>query len=214
MRRILIAGIGNIFLGDDAFGVETARRLASRALPEGTTVRDFGIRGFDLIYALMEPNDAVILIDAVSRGEAPGTLYVIKPDIDRAAEPTLEGHLLDPVKVLALARSMGAEAAPTYIVGCEPARFGGADDDIAFGLSEPVNASLDDAVEMVESLLIQISEVLREQETEDNYDSNSSNSCVDGGRDPGAYRTARDTALPENEGDVAGLQSASFPHQQ
>src|ERR1700734_1751902 len=85
--RILIAGIGNIFLGDDAFGSEVARRLAARPMPDGVKVVDFGIRGFDLTYALLDGSDATILVDATPRGGPPGTLYVIEPDPGEAREP-------------------------------------------------------------------------------------------------------------------------------
>src|SRR5947209_3209759 len=74
------AGVGNIFLGDDAFGVEVAQRLARRPLPAGVRVVDFGIRGLDLTYALLDPYDAVVLVDAAPRGNAPGTLYVLEPE--------------------------------------------------------------------------------------------------------------------------------------
>jgi hydrogenase maturation protease len=79
--RILVAGVGNIFLGDDGFGVEVALALSNRPLPESVKVKDFGIRGFDLAYALLDPWDAVIIVDALPRGEAPGTLYVVEPGI-------------------------------------------------------------------------------------------------------------------------------------
>jgi hydrogenase maturation protease len=79
--KILVAGVGNIFLGDDGFGVEVALSLSKRQLPESVTVKDFGIRGFDLAYALLDPWDAVIIVDALPRGEAAGTLYVVEPDL-------------------------------------------------------------------------------------------------------------------------------------
>src|ERR1700736_5676334 len=86
--RILIACVGNIFLGDDAFGVEVARRLAYHPLPPGVRVIDFGIRGLDLTYALLDGCEGPILVDAAPRGEAPGTLSVIQPDpIDQASLP-------------------------------------------------------------------------------------------------------------------------------
>src|SRR5579884_4296763 len=80
-KRILIACIGNIFLGDDGFGVEVARRLMHRQYPEGVQVRDFGIRGIDLAYAMLEDYDSLVLVDAVPRGSPPGTLYLIEPDL-------------------------------------------------------------------------------------------------------------------------------------
>ncbi len=116
-HRILIACVGNIFLGDDAFGVEVARELATRQLPEGVSVIDFGIRAFDLAYALLDPWDAVILVDAVPRGDAPGTLYTIEPDLSSiaAAETSdgpLDGHSMDPVKVVQLAQVDGIRSQP------------------------------------------------------------------------------------------------------
>ena len=99
--RVLLAGIGNIFLGDDAFGVEVVAKLRERALPDGVEVVDFGIRGVDLAFAL-ERCDAAVLIDATARGGAPGTLYVIEPQI-RDMEGSSEGaspHAMTPERVL------------------------------------------------------------------------------------------------------------------
>ena len=79
--NVLIACVGNIFLGDDGFGVEVARSLSMRQLPEGVSVKDYGIRGFDLAYALLDRWDLVIIVDALPRGEAAGTLYVIEPEL-------------------------------------------------------------------------------------------------------------------------------------
>src|SRR5437868_14687112 len=81
LRRILIACIGNIFLGDDGFGVEVAQRLSSREYPEGVQVVDFGIRGMELAYTLLDDYDTLILVDAVPRGSPAGTLYLIEPDL-------------------------------------------------------------------------------------------------------------------------------------
>ncbi|MGB7556467.1 MAG: hydrogenase maturation protease, partial [Candidatus Korobacteraceae bacterium] len=129
-HRILIACVGNIFLGDDAFGVEVARALATRQLPEGVSVIDFGIRAFDLAYALLDPWDAVILVDAVPRGDVPGTLYTIEPDLNSIAaaqhdDAPLDGHSMNPVKVVQLAQSMGSITARLLVVGCEPGDCGG-----------------------------------------------------------------------------------------
>src|SRR6476659_8714525 len=106
--RVLIAGVGNIFLGDDGFGVEVVQRLAQRPLPDGVRVVDFGIRGLDLTFALLDGYEAVILVDAVPRGGVPGTLYVLEPEPGAADEPGAPGtmvelHSLDPAKVLRLA---------------------------------------------------------------------------------------------------------------
>jgi hydrogenase maturation protease len=153
VKRILIAGIGNIFLGDDAFGVETVRELARRPLPEGVRVTDFGIRSYDLAYALTDGYDVAILVDAAPRGGQPGTLYLIEPDIaTEARENELpDGHSLNPVRVLRLAESLGGRPPLLYVVGCEPLDLGS--EEGRMGLSDPVQAAVPGAVEMIESLL-------------------------------------------------------------
>jgi hydrogenase maturation protease len=157
--RILVAGIGNIFLGDDAFGVEVARRLAARPQPDGVRVADFGIRGIDLTYALLDGYETVILVDATPRGGQPGTLYVIEPDVGGPAESGVaelmfETHNLDPVKVLRLAAALGGRVQRVLVVGCEPAPLGG-EDEMQMGLSEPVRTAVNEAVLLVESLVAQ-----------------------------------------------------------
>jgi hydrogenase maturation protease len=162
-RRILVAGIGNVFLGDDGFGVALAGRLATRALPAGVDVVDFGIRGMDLAYA-MDDYDAVVLLDATPRGGAAGTLYVIEAEVDDGAV-AVDAHGMDPVKVLALARSLGGSPPRTLVVGCEPAtRMTGDEEDIVADISEPVRMALDEAVTVVESLLEELTSI---DETED-----------------------------------------------
>lgn len=153
-RRVLVAGIGNVFLGDDGWGVALAARLAEREQPRGVDVADFGIRGMDLAYAMQDGYGAVVLLDATPRGRAPGTLYVIEPDLQDVSG-TLDAHGMDPVKVLALARTLGARRLPrTLLVGCEPRTCMSADDErILVELSEPVRASLSPAVTLVEELL-------------------------------------------------------------
>jgi hydrogenase maturation protease len=165
-RRILIAGIGNIFLGDDGFGVEVAQRLTSRAYPQGVQVSDFGIRGLDLAYTLLDGYDTLILIDAVPRGGTPGTLYLIEPDLTGldpqqgadAGRAGLDAHSMDPVKVLAFAMTLGARPGRTLLVGCEPTPFGNGEDyaDMQMGLSAPVQAALDEAVKMIDLLVEQL----------------------------------------------------------
>jgi hydrogenase maturation protease len=155
--RVLVAGIGNIFLGDDGFGVEVARRLAQRRLRPGVMLRDFGIRGMDLVYALGEGYDVAILLDAVPRGQAPGTLYVIEPRQDDDGAISLDTHGMDPVKVLRLARELGPVPERVLVVGCEPEiRPSGDDEELVGELSAPVRAAVDGAVELVESLLEEI----------------------------------------------------------
>jgi hydrogenase maturation protease len=152
-HRILVAGIGNVFMGDDGFGVALADRLARRELPAGVQVVDYGIRGMDLAYALHEGWDTVLLLDAVPRGGAPGTLYVIEPELDDI-EPSVDAHGMDPVMVLGLARALGGELPRTLVVGCEPqTRMTGEEEDVVAAVSEPVRAALDEGVLLVESLL-------------------------------------------------------------
>ena len=157
-KRILVAGVGNIFLGDDGFGGEVVRRLAERALPEGVEVKDFGIRGMDLAYALQEDYEAVVLVDAVPRGEEPGTVYLLKPEIEEDGDVSLDTHGMDPVKVIKLSRALGAEPTRTLVVGCEPlVVLSGEDyDDMSMELSEPVRAAVEEAVKLVESLVEEI----------------------------------------------------------
>src|SRR5262249_30168956 len=129
MSRILVAGIGNIFMGDDAFGVEVAQRLARRSLPAGVRVVDFGIRGIDLTYALLEGYDAVILVDTAQLGAPPGTVRVVAPELHRGEPLAPEGllvepHDLDPAKVLRLAATLGDSCQRILLVACEPATFG------------------------------------------------------------------------------------------
>ena len=166
VRRILIACIGNIFLGDDGFGVEVAQRLLSsktKQYPEGVQVVDFGIRGIDLAYALLDDYDTLMLVDAVSRGGPPGTLYLIEPDLAgidpekgvEAGRAAMEAHSMDPVKVLAFARALGARPIHTLLIGCEPAPLNESEDyaEMQTELSEPVRAAIDEAVLMIDSLV-------------------------------------------------------------
>lgn len=155
-RRILIAGIGNIFFGDDAFGVEVARRLAGRPLPEGVKVVDFGIRGLDLTYAMLDGYKAVILVDAAPRGGEPGTLYVLEPGPEEVGPgwsgPMVEMHNLEPRKVLRLARALGAPVERVVLVGCEP-RPAAEDDEMSMEISAPVRSAIEEAVGLVEALV-------------------------------------------------------------
>jgi hydrogenase maturation protease len=147
---ILIAGIGNIFLGDDAFGVEVAKRLALRPLPPDVRVVDFGIRGIDLTYALLDDYNQVILVDAVQRGGRPGTLYIIEPLLESAG--AMQTHEMAPAKVLAAAKAMGAALTNVVIVGCEPEDFG-SEDEPRMGLSRAAEAAVEEAVTLIESMV-------------------------------------------------------------
>jgi hydrogenase maturation protease len=161
--RILVAGIGNIFLGDDAFGCEVAQRLGKRDRPAEVRVVDFGIRGFDLVYALLDGYDVTIFVDATPRGGAPGTLYSIEPDLgefDDLDAQAIDAHGMNPMKVLAMVKSMGGTFNRILLVGCEPTEVD--TEEGQMGLSEPVEAAVDEAVCMVESL---VTEILRGERT-------------------------------------------------
>jgi len=155
--RILVAGIGNIFWGDDAFGVEVAHRLARRDWPDGVRVVDFGIRGLDLAYALLDNYDAVIMIDATRQGGTPGSIYVIEPEVGPvdahdSERVLVETHAMVPEKALRLAAAMGAQFEYVRLVGCEPEKIGSADNMI-MGLSGSVQKAVDRAAPVVEQLV-------------------------------------------------------------
>ena len=154
---ILVAGIGNVFFGDDGFGVEAAARLAVRGLPACAHAIDFGIRSYDLAYELTSGRyDAAILLDASARGGNPGTLYVIAPSLDDVSEPApSNAHAMNPESVLKMARTFGPLPGQILVVGCEPETLGGAEGQ--FGLSQTVDAAVDRAVPIVEALVNRIS---------------------------------------------------------
>jgi hydrogenase maturation protease len=153
MTRVLVAGIGNVFLGDDGFGVEVLRHLAARPARPGVVLMDAGIRGLDLTYALLDDYDAAILVDAAPRGRAPGTLYVLEPKVTSVEEPSLfDAHAMDPVRVLALSRALGGRVHTVRVVGCEPAAFG-TPEEPEFALSPAVQAAVVPAVGLVDELL-------------------------------------------------------------
>ena len=152
--KVLVAGIGNIFLGDDAFGVEVVNRLLQRPLPGSACVVDFGIRSFDLAYALMEDWELVILVDALPRGGEPGTLYTLEPELPSGDElpPDLNAHTMNPVAVLQMVSALGGNVGRMLVVGCEPASVE-PDAEGNMGLSPAVAAAVDGAVQMIEQLL-------------------------------------------------------------
>ncbi len=162
MKRILIAGIGNIFHGDDAFGCEVVRALNTLSLPEEVTVRDFGIRSYDLAFALTDGFDAVILVDAMPRQVEPGTVCLIEPNLERLGElqpAAVDAHSMNPVSVLQMAQSFGEIRGELFLVGCEPAVLENETGEIK--LSERVAAAAPLAVEMILDLL---KEILGQQE--------------------------------------------------
>lgn len=157
--RILVAGIGNIFLGDDGFGVEVAQQLSKGDLPATVRVADFGIRGFDLAYALQDGYETTILIDAFPHGQLPGTVCVVEPDLNDPAASLgqanfVEPHAMNPMNVLRMATAMNGPLKRVLLVGCEPATLGGEEGQM--GLSPPVEAAVGEAVKVVQKLITQI----------------------------------------------------------
>ena len=159
-RRVLVAGIGNIFLGDDGFGPEVARRLGGQVVPDGVRVADFGIRGVHLAYELLGGYDALVLVDAVPLGEAPGTLAVIEPEAPTALDdqrdgvaPVVDAHSMSPAVVLDTLAGLGGTVGRIVVVGCQPATL-----DEGIGLSPPVAAAVDPAVDLCRRLLDDITE--------------------------------------------------------
>ena len=153
--RILVAGVGNIFLADDGFGVAVARQLATLPQRPGIDVRDFGIRGMDLAYAMQKGYDAVVLVDASPRGESAGTLSVIDARADLDTTPVIETHGMDPVRVLALARALGRVPDRVLVVACEPERIVTPEDwdEMDGRLSDTVTQSIPAAIDLVRSLI-------------------------------------------------------------
>ena len=161
--RVLVAGIGNIFLGDDGFGVEVIRRLSSIEMPAGVRVVDFGIRGFDLAYALQDGYETTILVDAYPHGQSPGTVSLVEPDLSKLGEAqpdVVDAHGMNPLNVIRMAVAMHGKLNNILLVGCEPATFG--PEEGQMGLSETVQAAVDEAVNMVVSV---VKKILREGNT-------------------------------------------------
>jgi len=149
--KTLVAGIGNIFNTDDGFGSEVARRLAGRPSLAGVRVEDYGIRGVHLAYEMLEGYDLVVLIDALPRGQEPGTLYVVEPDIDDLrSETSLDSHQMDPQAVLGKVAELGGEVGRILLVGCEPGDVGD-----GMGLTPPVAAVVEGAADIVEQLVLE-----------------------------------------------------------
>jgi hydrogenase maturation protease len=150
VKRILVAGIGNMWLGDDGFGGEVVKRLEARELPKGTVVFDFGTGGLDLAYEVMRGYDALVLVDVTQQGGEPGTLYVmeaLEEEVEAGIEDgqMLNPHAMDPQTVLRFVKTLGAWPGKVLVVACEPAEVA----EMGFGLSEQVVRAVDGAVELV-----------------------------------------------------------------
>jgi hydrogenase maturation protease len=160
-QRILIAGVGNIFLGDDGFGVEVIKRTALEAMPEWVRVADFGIKGIHLAFELLDQKyETIILVDAAPRGGAPGTVYLIEPDLDLfeiSKNSSHDAHAMNPQTVLETVRSLGEIPRKIYIVGCEPVCT-----EEGMGLSEPVSQAVEEAVRLILEIVARNAEPDRE----------------------------------------------------
>jgi|AntDeeMinimDraft_5_1070356.scaffolds.fasta_scaffold07334_2 hydrogenase maturation protease len=179
----LVAGIGNIFMGDDGFGCEVIQRLARRSLPAGVDAVDFGIRGLDLSYALMDGYQLAILVDTAERGGEPGTVHVIEPEIDESqadvvasGEQLIVPHAMDPAKVLRLVGSLGTQRPHVLLVACEPEYLGGEHGHM--GLSDAVETGVEQALDEIEQLLaehesVSAQPVAQEQQISDRTTRNS-----------------------------------------
>jgi hydrogenase maturation protease len=147
-KRILIAGIGNLFCGDDGFGPEVARRLSLRPLPEGVRVVDYGIRGMHLAFDLLDGYDALVIIDALPGTRQPGELSVLEVGPADLGEGELDAHGMDPVAVLASLGALGGELPHTVVVGCQPLDVGE-----GIGLSPRVSDAVERAVALLRELV-------------------------------------------------------------
>jgi hydrogenase maturation protease len=148
-QKLLVAGIGNLFFGDDGFGIEVVRRLRQRNWPASICIDDFGIRGFDLALALTSGWESAILIDSALHGRAPGALSWIKPDWPSANAnvSSFNAHTLHPAAVFSLVQHLGGTTTEVIILGCEPAQTGEAD---GIGLSAAVENAVNPAVALIE----------------------------------------------------------------
>lgn len=147
-EHILVAGVGNMFLGDDGFGCEVARRLADEPMPDGVRVADYGTGGVHLAFDLLDGWDALVLIDAHPRGGEPGKVYKVEVDLNEITAGVPDAHGMDPATVLATLRALGGEPPPTVLVGCEPADTGE-----RLGLSSVAEAAVEPTVAAVRELI-------------------------------------------------------------
>jgi hydrogenase maturation protease len=157
MRKILIAGVGNIFHGDDGFGCEVVRQLKRCSFPDSVTATDFGIRSYDLAYALADGYDAVILVDALPGNDQPGTVHVLEPDVDQLLESSaaaVDAYSMNPLTALQAAQNAGGIQSKLFVVGCEPSRL--EEDEGSMVLSEPVYNAVPKAIEAIRELVDEI----------------------------------------------------------
>jgi hydrogenase maturation protease len=141
--RTVVAGVGNVFLGDDGFGVAVAQRLARQTLPAEVRVLDVGIRGVHLAYELLDGFETMVLVDTASRGDPPGTVSLVEPDL-APVDGSIDGHGFDPTTLLGMLDRLGAPIGRVLVVTCEPETV-----EEGIGLSPPVEAAVDEAVSLV-----------------------------------------------------------------
>jgi hydrogenase maturation protease len=147
MPRVLVAGIGNVFLSDDGFGVEVVRRLLREPLPPDVDALDVGIRGLHLAYRLLDGCELLIAVDAISRGGAPGTIYVIEPELDQLPGRA-DAHSIDLPSVFAMVRTLGGQLHRVLVVGCEPAELGE-----GIGLSAVVQTAIEPTIRRIRQIV-------------------------------------------------------------
>jgi hydrogenase maturation protease len=195
---MLVAGIGNVFLGDDAFGVEVARRLAATPMTDGVEVLDVGIRGVHLAFQLLDGYDELLLVDAIARGDAPGTVTVIEPTVADLEPEPLDPHRLEPGPLLASVQALGAMPPRVVLVGCEPA-----DLDEGMGLSPVVRDALGPAVDVVRRL---IDEFVQRRNVERGSRHDEEEAAAARGADPDRVGPVSPTlghrAVPADQADV------------
>lgn len=158
--KTLVAGVGNIFLSDDAFGCEVVRRTAGRPVPDGVQISDFGIRGVHLAYQLLDGYDLLVLVDAAPRGREPGTVSLLEVELDKIEKtdgPLVDAHGMEPVSILSMLTSLGGSVRRVLVVACEPEST-----EEGIGLSAVVEAAIDPAVELIEQVITGVHESVRE----------------------------------------------------
>jgi hydrogenase maturation protease len=153
--KVLVAGIGNIFLGDDGFGVAVLDHLDAASMPGGVRVEDYGIRGVHLAFDLLDGYDALVLIDAIELGESPGTLVTFVPDVDSADPSMADAHSMSPAVVLGLLAGLGGRVPRVVVVGCQPATI-----EEHIGLSKHVASAVVPAAAVVHRVLAELEDTL------------------------------------------------------
>jgi hydrogenase maturation protease len=149
--RVLVAGVGNLFLGDDGFGPEVARALQRGPLPDGVRVHDYGVGGIHLAYDVCDGVDVLVLVDTMNRQGTPGSLCLLEVGADELPTVQVDAHAMDPVAMLATVETLGGTRPRTLLVGCVPASL-----EEGIGLSEPVADAVEPAAAAVRDLVVQL----------------------------------------------------------